>query len=168
MRHGRHRVQARSRAEVAEVGQVERQSHGLEVELLFHFAALLLARKRADRGEHLGEGGRLERHVVARGADVVGQHVAALEEDLERVVVDRDGARADAVEHGLERVGERDESVEAEGPGAALDRMHRAEDDVDRLGVGLAVVERLQAVLHRLKKLLALDEERGADFCHRV
>ena len=65
-------------------------------------------------------------------------------------------------------VGEGHERVEPEGAGTALDRVHGPKHHVDGLIVGGTVVHRLQPVLQRFEQFLAFDEERGADFCHRV
>ena len=51
---------------------------------------------------------------------------------------------------------------------ADLDRMHGTEGDVDRLRIVFSRFHALKRVHQRLKQLLALYEERVADFLHRV
>ena len=117
---------------------------------------LLAAGHRLER-RHQRRGDR-NRPAVARGADQLAQHVARLEEHVDRRLVDGHPAGAERVQAGLEQVGEFDELRQREGASAALDRVDGAEGAVDVIGRRAPLADGGEMTFEQADELIALVE----------
>ena len=100
---------------------------------------------------------------IARRADMVGQHVAALQQQLQQGRGRLQPPGPKQVEHIFEAMREAEQRFVAKRPRPALDRMHRAEHRGDGLGLAVAGGKRAQALLGGGEALGAFLEENRLD-----
>ena len=118
---------------------------------------LLRRRRRHQPRQHRAVGGRIG--AIARGGDMIRQHVERPDDRAEQVRRQRQRTVADEVQQRFVFVGERLQAFVAEGARTALDRMDRAEDRVDRFAVMAALTDGREADLHRGEAFVAFLKE---------